>query len=187
MAAFRRALRELECQLMLRIVRRLPLCAQLSSLGEASGQVLDNPQGRKPVLMPISGVAALRGFERWQKLVKRRSSGLRDRSVWVACQGRSGSGRSGANGGGNIGSFCRTRPRAFVTASLRKMPPEKIDWTARYRSSCGHRSCREDSLVFSCDVIPVQEKTGMQSFLKFLWAASTRVQRRRIISCVRAG
>jgi hypothetical protein len=32
----------------LRVVRQLPLCAELSEPGEAGGQVLDKPPGRKP-------------------------------------------------------------------------------------------------------------------------------------------
>lgn len=56
-------------QLLLRIVRRRPTCAQLTSLADPDGPVLDNPQGRKPrgLLIPISRYAVLWGFERRQK------------------------------------------------------------------------------------------------------------------------
>jgi hypothetical protein len=43
---------------MLRIVRLLPACAQLSSLGSIDGQGLDNPRGRKPRDVEVRSVGA---------------------------------------------------------------------------------------------------------------------------------
>ena len=53
-------------QVALRIVRRLPACAQLSKLVEADGQGLGNPRGRKPRegADEVSGGDELWGFER---------------------------------------------------------------------------------------------------------------------------
>jgi hypothetical protein len=50
----------------LRIVRRLPACAQLSSLAEPDGQGLGNPRGRKPRdrADEVSRGDELWGFER---------------------------------------------------------------------------------------------------------------------------
>ena len=56
-------------QKRLRVVRQLPLCADLSEPGEAWGQLLDKPPGRKPRgrADEISSGAALWGFDGWQK------------------------------------------------------------------------------------------------------------------------
>ena len=43
---------------LLRIVRLLPACAQLSSLGSIDGQGLDNPRGRKPRDVEVRSVGA---------------------------------------------------------------------------------------------------------------------------------
>jgi hypothetical protein len=103
---------------LLRIVRRLPTCAQLSSLDESDGQVLDNPQGRKPrgLAMPISRYAVLWRFERRQKWMRLSVLRLQEHCVSLARQGRRDTKCRRDDGGGSDGAFCSTRPRAFATA-----------------------------------------------------------------------
>src|ERR1700678_4657319 len=69
---------------------------------------------RGDVLTRISGGATLWGFERRQRPVRRRSSGLRDRYGSVASQRRAGNVSSRGDCSAANGTFCSTRPRAFV-------------------------------------------------------------------------
>jgi hypothetical protein len=106
------------CGVLLRIVRRLPTCAQLSNLAESDGQVLDNPQGRKPrrLLMPISRYAVLWGFEPRQRWMRRRLPLRHEQCVSVASQARCRTEVCRSDGTSYSAVFCSTWPRALATA-----------------------------------------------------------------------
>lgn len=108
----------------LRIVRHLLVRAELSKPGEAWGQLLDAPSGRKPrgradedqqrrgtMGIGTSAIASEAAIV-----------GLRGRYVSVGSQGRSGNVNSRVDCSADNRTFCSTRPWAFATASLGQKP-----------------------------------------------------------------